>query len=68
MLTGATDMSFLRAKGVQAYGISAPALETEGGAHSNDERISIEGFGKFVEFIYRSVLEVAGPPPPRPAK
>jgi acetylornithine deacetylase/succinyl-diaminopimelate desuccinylase-like protein len=59
MLTGATDMSFLRAKGVQSYGISAPALETEGGAHSNDERISIDGFGKFVEFIYRSVFEVA---------
>jgi len=59
MLTGATDMSFLRAKGVQSYGISAPALETESGAHSNDERISIDGFGKFVEFIYRSVAEVA---------
>jgi hypothetical protein len=59
MLTGATDMSFLRAKGVQSYGISAPALETESGAHSNDERISIEGFGKFVEFVYRCVFEVA---------
>jgi acetylornithine deacetylase/succinyl-diaminopimelate desuccinylase-like protein len=59
MLTGATDMSFLRAKGVQSYGISAPALETESGAHSNDERISIEGFGKFVEFIYRCVFAVA---------
>ncbi len=59
MLTGATDMSFLRAKGVNAYGIGAPALETEGGAHSNDERISIDGFGKFVEFIYRTVVEVA---------
>jgi acetylornithine deacetylase/succinyl-diaminopimelate desuccinylase-like protein len=59
MLTGATDMSFLRAKGVQAYGISAPALETETGAHGNDERISVEGFGKFVEFIYRTVIDVA---------
>jgi acetylornithine deacetylase/succinyl-diaminopimelate desuccinylase-like protein len=59
MLTGATDMSFLRAKGVQAYGIGAPALDTESGAHSNDERISIDGFGKFVEFIYRTVVEVA---------
>ena len=60
LLTGATDMSFLRAKGVQAYGIGAPALENEGGAHGNDERISIDGFGRFVELIYRSVLEVAG--------
>ncbi len=63
MLTGATDMSFLRAKGVQAYGLGAPALETETGAHGNDERISIDGFGKFVEFIYRTVLEVAAAPP-----
>ncbi len=59
MLTGATDMSFIRAKGVQAYGLAAPALENENGAHSNDERISIDGFGKFVEFIYRAVAEVA---------
>jgi acetylornithine deacetylase/succinyl-diaminopimelate desuccinylase-like protein len=59
MLTGATDMSFVRAKGVQAYGIAAPALESETGAHGNDERISIEGFGKFVEYIYRTVAEVA---------
>jgi acetylornithine deacetylase/succinyl-diaminopimelate desuccinylase-like protein len=59
MLTGATDMSFVRAKGVQSYGIAAPALDTDGGAHSNDERISIDGFGKFIEFIYRSAFEVA---------
>ncbi len=64
MLTGATDMSFLRAKGVNAYGIGAPALETETGAHGNDERISIDGFGKFVEFIYRTVVEVAAAPQP----
>ncbi len=59
MLTGATDMSFVRAKGVQAYGLGAPAPEGESGAHGNDERISIDGFGKFVEFIYRAVVEVA---------
>jgi acetylornithine deacetylase/succinyl-diaminopimelate desuccinylase-like protein len=59
MLTGATDMSFLRAKGVQSYGIAAPALESEVGAHGNDERISMDGFGKFVEFIYRTVIDVA---------
>jgi acetylornithine deacetylase/succinyl-diaminopimelate desuccinylase-like protein len=51
MLTGATDLSFLRAKGVNAYGIGAPALENETGAHGNDERISIDGFGKFVASI-----------------
>jgi len=62
MLTGATDMSFLRAKGAQSYGIGAPAQEGEIGAHGNDERISVDGFGKFVEFIYRTVLEVAAAP------
>ena len=66
MLTGATDMSFLRAKGVNAYGIGAPALENETGAHGNDERISIDGFGKFVEFIYRTVIEVAAAPSANP--
>jgi acetylornithine deacetylase/succinyl-diaminopimelate desuccinylase-like protein len=66
MLTGATDMSFLRAKGVHAYGIGAPALENETGAHGNDERISIDGFGKFVEFMYRTVLEVAAAPQANP--
>lgn len=64
MLTGATDMSFLRARGVQAYGIAAPAAEGERGAHGNDERISVEGFGRFVEFIYRTVTEVAATPVP----
>ena len=62
MLTGATDMSFLRAKGAQSYGIGAPAQEGEIGAHGNDERISVDGFGKFVEFICRTVLEVAAAP------
>ena len=65
MLTGATDMSFLRARGVQAYGIAAPAAEGERGAHGNDERISVDGFGKFVEFIYRTVVEVARSSPTR---
>ncbi|MBM3790474.1 MAG: M20/M25/M40 family metallo-hydrolase, partial [Acidobacteria bacterium] len=65
MLTGATDMSFLRAKGVQAYGIGAPASEDEIGAHGNDERISIAGFGKYVEFIYRAVVAVAAAPLPQ---
>src|SRR6185503_7538201 len=43
MLTGATDMSFLRAKGVQCYGIG-PMIDVEDGpkgygAHSDQERI-----------------------------
>ena len=59
MLTGATDMSFLRARGVQAYGIGPPAAEGERGAHGNDERLLLDGFGKFIELIYRTVVEVS---------
>jgi acetylornithine deacetylase/succinyl-diaminopimelate desuccinylase-like protein len=64
MLTGATDLAPLRAKGVQAYGIGGPELENEPMAHGNDERISVEGFGQYVEFIYRAVIEVAASAPP----
>lgn len=57
MLTGATDSAQLRAKGVHAYGLGSLAAVSV--AHGNDERISIEGLGKFVEFIYWAVIEVA---------
>jgi hypothetical protein len=43
MVTGATDLALLRAKGVQAYGIGPPYDETEfaeHGWHSNVERLS----------------------------
>jgi len=60
MLTGATDSAQLRAKGVQAYGLGSVAGDRErASVHGNDERISIEGLGKFVEFIYWAVAEVA---------
>ncbi len=60
MLTGATDSAQLRAKGVQAYGLGSVAGDRERGSiHGNDERISVEGLGTFVEFIYWSVMEVA---------
>jgi acetylornithine deacetylase/succinyl-diaminopimelate desuccinylase-like protein len=61
MLTGATDSAQLRAKGVQAYGLGSVAGDRErASVHGNDERISVDGLGKFVEFMYWSVLEVAG--------
>jgi acetylornithine deacetylase/succinyl-diaminopimelate desuccinylase-like protein len=61
MLTGATDSAQLRAKGVHAYGLGSVVSDRERGAvHGNDERLSIEGFGKFIEFIHRAVIEVAG--------
>lgn len=59
MLTGATDMAQLRAKGVKAYGISQPQDEKDPSAHGNDERISIDALGKYVEYIYRTVIDVA---------
>lgn len=64
MLTGATDNAQLRAKGVQAYGIGGPAPEDDSGAHGNDERISLDGLGKFVELIYRAVVDIAAAAPP----
>ena len=60
MLTGATDSAQLRAKGVQAYGLGTVAGDRERASiHGNDERISVEGLGKFVEFIYWAVIDVA---------
>ncbi len=63
MLTGATDMSFLRAKGVQCYGVG-PMMDTEDGpkgfgAHSDQERISEEALQKFVKFHWDIVANLA---------
>ena len=60
MLTGATDSAQLRAKGVQAYGLGSVAGDRErASVHGNDERISVDGLGKFVEFIYWAVIDIA---------
>lgn len=62
MLTGATDSAQLRAHGVQAYGIGpiGPAGEGPlGGAHADDEYISIRGLDKFVEYLWDVVVDVA---------
>jgi acetylornithine deacetylase/succinyl-diaminopimelate desuccinylase-like protein len=60
LLPGATDMSPLRAKGLQAYGIG-PIVDDEekGGAHSDDERILEKSLYDFVRFLWYAVLEVA---------
>ena len=61
MLTGATDSAQLRAKGVQAYGIGSVFSEEDSArVHGNDERVSLEGLGKFLEYVYESVIAVAG--------
>jgi len=60
LLTGATNMAPLRAKGVQAYGLGPPTAEGDSNrVHGNDERISLEGLGQFVALVYHAVREVA---------
>lgn len=60
MGTGATDSAQLRAKGVQAYGIGAPTSDDDAlRVHGNDERIWLEGEGKFLEYLYTVVADVA---------
>jgi acetylornithine deacetylase/succinyl-diaminopimelate desuccinylase-like protein len=63
MGVGATDMSNLRAKGIQCYGIG-PALDSEDngkgfGAHSDQERILESELHRFVRFQYDVVVELA---------
>jgi acetylornithine deacetylase/succinyl-diaminopimelate desuccinylase-like protein len=63
MSTGATDMAYLRAKGVQCYGIG-PALDVEDGpkgfgAHSDQERIVESELHRFVKFHYDIVADLA---------
>jgi acetylornithine deacetylase/succinyl-diaminopimelate desuccinylase-like protein len=63
MSTGATDMAYLRAKGMQCYGIG-PAMDIEDGpkgfgAHSDQERILEEELHRFVRFHYDVVVDVA---------
>jgi acetylornithine deacetylase/succinyl-diaminopimelate desuccinylase-like protein len=62
MLAGATDCAQLRSRGVQCYGFGPIASSTEGppgGAHSDDESISVRSLVKLVEFLWNTVVEVA---------
>ena len=59
MLVAATDSAQLRAEGIQAYGVGT-IRDDLSGVHGNDERISVEGLGLFIEYLYRVVVEVAG--------
>jgi acetylornithine deacetylase/succinyl-diaminopimelate desuccinylase-like protein len=61
MLTGATDSAQLRNKGVHAYGLGSVVNDQfPANVHGNDERLSVAGFGKFVEFIWWTVVDIAG--------
>ena len=63
MSTGATDMAYLRQKGVQCYGMG-PALDSEDGpkgygAHSDQERILESELYRFVRFNWDAVVDLA---------
>jgi acetylornithine deacetylase/succinyl-diaminopimelate desuccinylase-like protein len=64
MITGATDMSQLRAKGVQCFGIG-PATDLEDMAkgfamHSDQERLLESELYRFVRFNYEVAVDLAG--------
>jgi acetylornithine deacetylase/succinyl-diaminopimelate desuccinylase-like protein len=62
MLTAATDMAQLRAKGVQAYGVG-PAMTREDfaqhGWHSDVERLSEASLYQFVQYVFDAVSDAA---------
>ena len=64
MGTGATDMAFLRAKGVQCYGVGAMVDEEDARQgfrpHSDQERILEEAVYKHVQFFWEAVTSIAG--------
>jgi acetylornithine deacetylase/succinyl-diaminopimelate desuccinylase-like protein len=63
MSTGATDMAYLRARGIECYGIG-PAIDIEDGpkgfgAHSDQERILESELHRFMRFHYDIVADLA---------
>jgi acetylornithine deacetylase/succinyl-diaminopimelate desuccinylase-like protein len=63
MATGATDMAYLRAKGMQCFGVG-PATDFEDGpkgygAHSDQERLLESELHRFVRFYYDVVADLA---------
>ena len=64
MSTGATDMAYLRAKGMQCYGVG-PATDTEDGpkgfgAHSDQERILESELTRFMRYYWDTIVALAG--------
>ncbi len=63
MSTGATDMAYLRANGIECYGVG-PAIDREDaakgyGAHSDQERILVDELHRFVRFMWDVVIDLA---------
>jgi acetylornithine deacetylase/succinyl-diaminopimelate desuccinylase-like protein len=62
MSTGATDMAFLRAKGISSYGIGIPSTDEDNlkyGAHSDVERLPEAALYQIAEFVWDAVTEMA---------
>ena len=66
MLTGATDMAQVRAKGVSCYGFGPVRHEEDlvsgGGSHGDDERIPEDSLLLLVQFLWYTVLGIAASP------
>jgi acetylornithine deacetylase/succinyl-diaminopimelate desuccinylase-like protein len=63
MSTGATDMAYLRARGIECYGVGPMTDSEDGpkgfGAHSDQERILETALHKFVRFHWDIVVNLA---------
>jgi acetylornithine deacetylase/succinyl-diaminopimelate desuccinylase-like protein len=60
MSTGATDSAFLRAKGIDAYGIRVPrTFEENTGVHGNDERIELKYVALYQQIVQEAIAEVS---------
>jgi len=60
MSLGATDGSYLRARGMGVYGIPLfPTPQAERRSHGNDERMSLESFSRGVRLLREVVRKVA---------
>ena len=60
MSTGATDSAFLRAKGIDAYGIRVPrTFEENTGVHGNDERIELKYVALYQQIVQEAIAGVA---------
>jgi acetylornithine deacetylase/succinyl-diaminopimelate desuccinylase-like protein len=64
MAPSATDMAFLRGKGMQCYGVGPVIDEEDGplgfGSHSDQERVLEAELHRFVRFHYDVVVRLAG--------
>jgi len=59
MTTGATDSAFLRAKGVDAYGIRVPrTFEENTGVHGNDERIELKYVALYQQLVEEAIRDL----------